>query len=421
LHELKELTVYFAEHVLEIFVNDGGIDLLIYFINNSPRDSVFIALQTLADLAVKDSTLAVQIEQKGIKPSKYYLYIHHYTAELILLIVQMASRAYLGALVNKNLKNDLLNKPSAFLKSRDNNNSSKQSVEMNDDVFKYMSFSFHRARDRLSSMLDSSLNVDQRHFSLSAADEEDVVIKLWELLKEHKDLDKINTENLKDQLRKEFTTKLAEQKQFVESQIDRIVGQMELPSKITDCLYLGSEWNSSNLEELTQLGVTHILNLSAESPNYFPNNFTYKNIRIERLDPNVSLSRLFEEVFGFIDECREPKRILLVHSHLGVSRSAAFVIAYLMKSEKWALSKAFKFVKDRRPIIQISRKIMRSLMDLELGLGFESSLGVSSPQAADSDVASPNTPSYMHMSLRAPIAARSISQRRLKSFDERSE
>lgn len=34
----------------------------------------------------------------------------------------------------------------------------------------------------------------------------------------------------------------------------RILGQMDAPSQILDFLYLGSEWNASNLEELQRLG-----------------------------------------------------------------------------------------------------------------------------------------------------------------------
>ena len=44
---------------------------------------------------------------------------------------------------------------------------------------------------------------------------------------------------------------------------------MEAPSQITDYLYLGSQWNACNLRELSKLGITHILNVATESPNFF--------------------------------------------------------------------------------------------------------------------------------------------------------
>lgn len=43
---------------------------------------------------------------------------------------------------------------------------------------------------------------------------------------------------------------LTEYKSFIDNQMIRIMGQLEEPSKILDYLYLGSEWNASNYEEL---------------------------------------------------------------------------------------------------------------------------------------------------------------------------
>jgi hypothetical protein len=40
-------------------------------------------------------------------------------------------------------------------------------------------------------------------------------------------------------------------RRFIDEEMLNILGQMDSPSKILDFLYLGSEWNASNLEELT--------------------------------------------------------------------------------------------------------------------------------------------------------------------------
>jgi protein phosphatase slingshot len=88
-------------------------------------------------------------------------------------------------------------------------------------------------------------------------------------------------------------------KSFIDEQIIKILGQMEKPSQILDYLYLGSEWNASNLEELKELGIGHILNISREIDNFFPGEFKYKNIRVFD-DEQADLLRHWDDAFRFI-------------------------------------------------------------------------------------------------------------------------
>ena len=48
--------------------------------------------------------------------------------------------------------------------------------------------------------------------------------------------------------------KLDQFRSFVDEEMMRIFGQLDAPSRITDHLYLGSEWNAANLAELRALG-----------------------------------------------------------------------------------------------------------------------------------------------------------------------
>ena len=60
------------------------------------------------------------------------------------------------------------------------------------------------------------------------------------------------------QLRKSIEEKLGmdlkKYKSFIDTQMMEILGQMDSPSMILEYLYLGSEWNASNLEELQSNG-----------------------------------------------------------------------------------------------------------------------------------------------------------------------
>jgi len=347
---LHIIVTHGIESVIDLFIEHSGLDLLIYFVNHSSKDSVFLALQTLAELSVFNPSLASLIEEKGVKP------------------VQMASRAYLGALVNK--RSSMNVSVQNVYRHADAASPSTGLSPMSPDSHLSYSNNFQNARNKLSNMLGSTHSTEEQPFGIGVDDE--VVIKLWELLKEQVDLNRVDTNKVKFLLQQEFTTKLAEQKVLIDSQIDKIVGQMEPPSKITDNIYMGSEWNSSNLRDLSSCNINYIVNLSPDSPNYYPDRFTYYNIRMER---SSTLSLYLDEFCQCLETAKKNAATVLVHSHLGVGRSVALVVAYLMKNEEWSLSRALKYVKDRRPFIQLSRTTMRSLMDIEIALGFKGSMG----------------------------------------------
>jgi len=60
---------------------------------------------------------------------------------------------------------------------------------------------------------------------------------------------------------------------------------------------------------------------------YFPKKFKYKKFILRGGDKTENIYRFFEEAYNFIKE----GKIVFVHCHAGVSRSASIVIAYLMK------------------------------------------------------------------------------------------
>lgn len=55
----------------------------------------------------------------------------------------------------------------------------------------------------------------------------------------------------------------------------------------------------------------------------------------------------------------------LVHCKMGISRSAATVIAYAMKEYGWDLNKAFDYVKERRAVTKPNPSFMRQLEEYQ--------------------------------------------------------
>ena len=59
---------------------------------------------------------------------------------------------------------------------------------------------------------------------------------------------------LRERLEEEMRMDLSKYKAFIDEEMLLILGQLDSPSQVFDFLYLGSEWNASNLDELKHNG-----------------------------------------------------------------------------------------------------------------------------------------------------------------------
>uniref|UniRef100_A0A8C5RP82 protein-serine/threonine phosphatase n=1 Tax=Laticauda laticaudata TaxID=8630 RepID=A0A8C5RP82_LATLA len=174
------------------------------------------------------------------------------------------------------------------------------------------------------------------------------------------DLESITSKEIRTELERRVGCSLKDYKEFIDNEMLLIMAQMDRPSKIFDYLYLGSEWNAANLEELQKNRVSHILNVTREIDNFFPEHFTYLNVRI--YDEEASqLLPYWKETHNFISDVRTQGSRVLVHCKMGVSRSGSTVIAYAMKEYGWSLERALGHVRERRPIVHPNPGFMRQL------------------------------------------------------------
>uniref|UniRef100_A0A7M4F2C6 protein-serine/threonine phosphatase n=1 Tax=Crocodylus porosus TaxID=8502 RepID=A0A7M4F2C6_CROPO len=174
------------------------------------------------------------------------------------------------------------------------------------------------------------------------------------------DLESITAKEIRTELECRTNCSLTEYKEFIDNEMLLIMAQMDRPSKIFDHLYLGSEWNAANLEELQRNRVTHILNVTREIDNFFPALFTYMNVRLYDEEASQLLPH-WKETFRFISDVRKQNARVLVHCKMGVSRSASTVIAYAMKEYQWTLEQAYRHVQERRPIVHPNPGFMKQL------------------------------------------------------------
>ncbi|XP_063000018.1 protein phosphatase Slingshot homolog 1 [Elgaria multicarinata webbii] len=179
-----------------------------------------------------------------------------------------------------------------------------------------------------------------------------------------KDLENVTSKEIRNELEKHMSCNLKEFKEFIDNEMLLILGQMDKPSLIFDHLYLGSEWNASNLEELRVSGVDYILNVTREIDNFFPGLFAYHNIRVYD-EETTDLLAHWNEAYHFINKAKKNRSKCLVHCKMGVSRSASTVIAYAMKEFGWSLEKAYNYVKQKRSIARPNAGFMRQLLEYQ--------------------------------------------------------
>ncbi|KAG5272535.1 hypothetical protein AALO_G00166600 [Alosa alosa] len=178
------------------------------------------------------------------------------------------------------------------------------------------------------------------------------------------DLENVTSKEIRNELEQHMSCNLTEYKEFIDNEMLLILGQMDKATLIFDHLYLGSEWNASNLEELRELGVGYILNVTREIDNFFPGTFAYHNVRVYDEEATDLLAH-WNDTYNFIVRAKKNQSKCLVHCKMGVSRSASTVIAYAMKEYGWSLEKALNFVKQKRSIACPNSGFMRQLAEYE--------------------------------------------------------
>jgi protein-tyrosine phosphatase len=137
--------------------------------------------------------------------------------------------------------------------------------------------------------------------------------------------------------------------------------------KITPYLYLSNAYTANTQPILSEHNIIHIINLTAEHPNYYPTSYTY--LRIPARDTlHERLSPYFPRITAFVASARDSHGVALVHCAEGVSRSVTGVLAALMVLEGMHLGEALAHVRRVRTHAEPNRAFLRELRALEARL-----------------------------------------------------
>jgi len=167
---------------------------------------------------------------------------------------------------------------------------------------------------------------------------------------------------------------------------------MEGPSQVLGYLFLGGKKDAADKQLMARLKISHILNCTppramdpeAGVPNFFEKERAFVYHRIPVFDNRgEDLLQHMEESYRFIEGGKHHGGVL-VHCHKGVSRSASFVIAYLMRKNEMSLDEALEYTKSVRAVIQPNEAFMSQLKAYEAQLQREREADGHAPPSSSS-------------------------------------
>ncbi|KAA0719097.1 Dual specificity protein phosphatase 12 [Triplophysa tibetana] len=128
-------------------------------------------------------------------------------------------------------------------------------------------------------------------------------------------------------------------------------------------LYIGSVSDLKDDQILKDAGITHILTVDSEEPAL--TGFHTKFVRALD-DASTDLLSKLNDCISFVAESRSERSAVLVHCHVGQSRSAAVVTAYLMKTQSLSLHDAYTKLQNLKPDVKMNEEFLDQLALFEL-------------------------------------------------------
>lgn len=137
---------------------------------------------------------------------------------------------------------------------------------------------------------------------------------------------------------------------------------LDNPSLILPNLYLGSAFNAADYKCLKKHKINIIVNVTDSISNFYPEDFKYYQYPVE----DIESSSLLEYYAKFVDlvTSSPPETKFLVHCFAGRSRSASLVLYYLIKSQNMHYDQALKYLKHKRPLININQEFADEIKSL---------------------------------------------------------
>uniref|UniRef100_UPI00398EC14F dual specificity protein phosphatase 12 isoform X2 n=1 Tax=Pristiophorus japonicus TaxID=55135 RepID=UPI00398EC14F len=137
-------------------------------------------------------------------------------------------------------------------------------------------------------------------------------------------------------------------------------------------LYIGTAGDVAKQQSLSDSGISHVLTVDSQEP---PPLGDRRTKFVQALDePCTDLLSLLDECVRFVQEAlTAATAAVLVHCHAGVSRSAAVVTAFIMKTDGLTFEEAYSKLQAVKPDVKINDEFVKQLKLYEV-MGYEVNL-----------------------------------------------
>jgi protein-tyrosine phosphatase len=123
-------------------------------------------------------------------------------------------------------------------------------------------------------------------------------------------------------------------------------------SKILDWLFLGSREDATDIKFLFENRIKAVINVAMELEGIkYPDFITVYHIPLDD-HPQEDISRYFNDVYWYLLTHRLSEENVLIHCYAGVSRSASFVLMYLIRKNQWNLRTSLAWLRQKRPQVK---------------------------------------------------------------------
>uniref|UniRef100_A0A0N5B7W8 protein-serine/threonine phosphatase n=1 Tax=Strongyloides papillosus TaxID=174720 RepID=A0A0N5B7W8_STREA len=136
-------------------------------------------------------------------------------------------------------------------------------------------------------------------------------------------------------------------------------------AQVTENIFLGSQDVAMDEVLLKTNNITHIINVSIDVPNYFPDKFVYLSLKIYDR-PDTNLNNYIPTINNFIKEslANFPNPKIFIHCNAGISRSVSVTIAYLILCCGLSYNEAYEKIKKVRKNARPNDGFMKQLKNM---------------------------------------------------------
>lgn len=144
--------------------------------------------------------------------------------------------------------------------------------------------------------------------------------------------------------------------------IDFMEAPESRPSLVHRDLYVGNIWNATGLAKDNPLGIQAVLDVSTEPAYQEHPDIEYLHVPFH--DGQEIPEECFNKCMAFLDKAYKEDKVILVHCHMGVSRSPTIAASHLLRRDKAFQDRTLEQILDRfrmfRSIVGPSPDIVRS-------------------------------------------------------------